>query len=1133
MVTACSATLAASPRVLPRYHGVAMGDEGVGELLVGFLERRARGEAVDFERLCAEHPVHAERLRSLALAVDRIDAGLARGAERSSFRDRLESVFGQGTDPRIELESPGEASDSGSDVLSRLVRRAGSGGRYRVQDELARGGQGAVLRVWDEDLRRNLAMKVSLERVRAEGESSRSVRRFVEEAQVTGQLDHPGIVPVHELGFDPEGRLYFVMKLVKGRDLRAIFGLVREGAEGWTRMRALGVVLKVCEALAYAHSKGVVHRDLKPANVMVGRFGEVYVMDWGLAKVPGRADHGDLCILRSEEGLSSGREPGRSDHDASLTRDGDVIGTPAYMPPEQARGDVDAIGPHSDVYAAGAMLYELLAGHAPYTEPGARLDRLAVWSRVRDGPPEPLAVLARDVPPELVAICDKAMARDALRRYRDMSELVEDLRAYLEHRVVRAYETGAVAELRKWVARNRALAAALAASVAVALLGLAATSYVEARGRKKAERSEELARDQELAAKRERANVLRLSAFQNLDELQSSAMELWPADESMIDAYVAWLEDAQRLVAGLHPDPGGDDPGHYARLAGLRERALPQSPEEREANLGAHARGAELRTLERRCEALRRALDVVAGRAEPVVFEPRDDMLAKAAAALNERAWPLVDPDRKDFGREAEGLALARLAFERAVGERERAAIGDTLAWAFLANGLAEEAQAMALELSMTADPTLEATVRGYRERLEREIAVLCDSGAARFTALEHERRALDWELSGRRFAVEEDRWWHAQLVDLVSEIQVFADRETGLMGRGVSHLGWGVERRLDFARSIEERSLHGEQARSLWEAARASIADALQNPSYAGLRIRPQIGLLPLGPDPVSGLFEFAHLQTGECPERDSRGELVISEHTGLVFVLVPGGTFWMGAQGTDPDARGYDPSAEPEEGPVHEVELGPFFLSKYEMTQAQWERFAGFNPSYYRHAQPEHAFSPPLHPVEAVSWEDCRAVLGRMGLTLPTEAQWEYAARAGTSTPWWSGATEDSLRGAVNVLDRAARRFAKNVQAGADFDDGFALHAPVSSMRPNAFGFHGFGGNVQEWCLDAFDAAFYWRAPRTQPLDDVERDMRVVRDGAFSMLPIAARSAFRVEASQDYRYHALGVRPARPLER
>lgn len=185
------------------------------------------------------------------------------------------------------------------------------------------------------------------------------------------------------------------MRLVKGDDLRVTFERVRTGEGGWNPTRALGVLQRVCEAMGYAHDKGVLHRDLKPANVMVGKYGEVYVMDWGLARVLGQADRHDLRLkpvtpstqsaVRTERGAERHETP-----DSPLvTMDGAVIGTPAYMPPEQARGELEALGPHSDVYSIGAMLYELLAGQMPFVPAGARVSPQAVLMRVLRGPAAP------------------------------------------------------------------------------------------------------------------------------------------------------------------------------------------------------------------------------------------------------------------------------------------------------------------------------------------------------------------------------------------------------------------------------------------------------------------------------------------------------------------------------------------------------------------------------------------------------------------------------------------------------------------------------------------------------------------------------------------------------------------------
>jgi serine/threonine-protein kinase len=287
---------------------------------------------------------------------------------------------------------------------------------------------GAILRVWDADMRRHLAMKVALEEEGTAHESAVQRKegarfaRFLEEARVTGQLDHPGIVPVHELGLDAVGRLYFTMKLVEGRDMKQIFELVFAGRDGWNETRALGVILKVCEAMAYAHKKGIIHRDLKPSNVMVGGFGEVFVMDWGLARVMNRADARDIRLVPDTT-------PGATTDSHLVTMDGAVLGTPAYMPPEQARGEVEALSPRSDVYSIGAMLYHLLARQMPYATAGMRTNHREMLERVRGGPPMALRQLNNAVPAELVAICEKAMARDPARRYADTLGFAEDLRA--------------------------------------------------------------------------------------------------------------------------------------------------------------------------------------------------------------------------------------------------------------------------------------------------------------------------------------------------------------------------------------------------------------------------------------------------------------------------------------------------------------------------------------------------------------------------------------------------------------------------------------------------------------------------------------------------------------------------------
>lgn len=343
---------------------------------------------------------------------------------------RLQAKYGE------EIVAPpsiviGGHSGSGPIPLPGALRPEGLE-RYELGPEIGRGGMGSVLEVWDKALDRPLAMKVLLDG--AEADSARRqqqlIQRFVREARITGQLDHPGIIPVHDLDLDEEGRVFFTMRRVRGQDLGAIFRKARANEDGWTESRALEAFLKVCDTVAYAHSRGVVHRDLKPANVMVGDYGEVYVLDWGLAKVVDRDDSADDEVR--------GHDPG---DDSQVTMAGAVMGTPSYMAPEQAEGAAITGDPRLDVYSIGAILYTLSTGHAPYAEAGTPISSREILVAVRRGPPRPLRELRRDLPEGLVAICERAMARDPGERYATASEIARDLRDHLEREHQQAEET--------------------------------------------------------------------------------------------------------------------------------------------------------------------------------------------------------------------------------------------------------------------------------------------------------------------------------------------------------------------------------------------------------------------------------------------------------------------------------------------------------------------------------------------------------------------------------------------------------------------------------------------------------------------------------------------------------------------
>jgi serine/threonine protein kinase len=229
---------------------------------------------------------------------------------------------------------------------------------------------GVVYRATDTALGRVVAVKVLQEKF---GTGSGAARRFADEARITGQLQHPAVPPVHDLGTLPDGRPFLAMKLIKGQTLDALLAARPEPAAG--RGRFVAAFEQVCQAVAYAHDHNVIHRDLKPANVMVGDYGEVQVMDWGLAKVLAGGSR-DLPEAGAGETASGLRIRSLRETDGSLTQAGSVLGTPAYMPPEQALGAVLKIDARSDVFGLGAVLAVILTGKPPFTSGSAETTRI-------------------------------------------------------------------------------------------------------------------------------------------------------------------------------------------------------------------------------------------------------------------------------------------------------------------------------------------------------------------------------------------------------------------------------------------------------------------------------------------------------------------------------------------------------------------------------------------------------------------------------------------------------------------------------------------------------------------------------------------------------------------------------------
>jgi len=416
-------------------------------------------------------------------------------------------------------------------------------GRYEVLEEIAQGGMGTVVRCRDHDLQRDLALKVLQLRLAGRPDG---VRRFLAEARLTGQLQHPGIVPIHEQGVLPDGRPFFAMKLVRGETLAHL--LKARPDPSHDRPRFLAAFLQVCQAVAFAHSRGVIHRDLKPANVMVGAFGEVQVMDWGLAK--------ELASRDAEPGEPAAEGPGPDG-----TQSGAILGTPAYMSPEQARGDIDRIDRRSDVFSLGAILCEILTGGRPYVATGTD----ALLAQARDGDlAEGFARLdASGADVDLVALAKRCLAADPAGRPADAGAVAAAASAYLagvDERARRAERDRAAAEARadeakataaaeRRLTRGLATAGLLLVAVGAAVVWAVQRQHADAEARRLAadEKAQALMRqaDDGLRVGVAANDVARLEqAVADAGQAADFAAQAGPAVRDAADALAARARDA-------------------------------------------------------------------------------------------------------------------------------------------------------------------------------------------------------------------------------------------------------------------------------------------------------------------------------------------------------------------------------------------------------------------------------------------------------------------------------------------------------------------------------------------------------------------------------------------------------------
>ena len=510
--------------------------------------------------------------------------------------------------------------------------------------------------------------------------------------------------------------------------------------------------------------------------------------------------------------------------------------------------------------------------------------------------------------------------------------------------------------------------------------------------------------------------------------------------------------------------------------------------------------------------------------------ELRDYALARVAPA-----------GREVWDEAALGLQAARRLVER--GEKagltgpQLAPSVYVLGLALAANGQAAAAMAAAERATELSGPTPESAA--WKTTIAEQCEVLDGKPLGlELRVLEQQVAALERDQHGNggwRFEDSADQFLHDTLRAYELALDEFCDPKDGWLSRMRWRLKWARE----LARGLTRDHPN---ARVSWDEASEAIRRQMS------IELEPQWGLVPIGMNPQTKLWEFYHLRSAwdprsgaepssiRIPAHDAAGNISVDKNTGIVFVLVAGGSCWVGAD----ELRGphRDPGALDNEMP-QERTLGPFFIARHELTQAQWMRLSlGDNPCQFKSGFTAAKMPTTVtltHPVESVDWSTSTALLRTHGLLLPTEAQWEYAARAGTTTPWHTGDDPAGLEGFENLCDLTMKGVYPGTRVSLEWSDGHVVHSPVGSFRPNPFGLFDVHGNVGEWCRDP---GGYQRDPVDGPAA-LRLSIRLGaayplthRGGSFRTMTRDARSAARHQVNPEVRREDLGVRVVRMID-
>lgn len=1004
---------------------------------------------------------------------------------------------------------------------------------FQVLGPLGQGGMGTVWKAIQLSTRREVALKLMSERVFA---SKHAALRFQREVELAAKLDHPHIAAIHEAGMH-KGIYFYAMRLVRGLPLDQHIQREKLGHRA-----ILALMQIVCDAVGHAHELGILHRDLKPSNVMVDEKGRPFVLDFGLAKALGEAEA-----------------------DVSTTHEGDIVGTPAYMSPEQAQGHIQDVDTRTDVYALGVMLYTLLGGRHPMDLTGSRFE---VLERIVRQEIKPLRQVSSDVDPKIEAVVMKSLSKDRAKRYADGAELASVIRKYLS-----AVENPAPTSQASPRA-HRGLLAALIAAVAIACAFIFWP------------RDDNVQTTDQAITKSGDPKV----APSNIPTpVFTTVWPLGPADNVVPGLILrpALLPNVKRWnlvtkrplrapldvgISGKQYDcslsfsPTGDQlavvaKGDHIRIYDVPSLTLrlvvpgsfitaPWSPDGRWLAAGSWSTESSLQIVNvSQCRIVRRI-----------------PMYHVAAAYMV--AWSRDSTKVASGGHHGDGMIrIWRLDGTKVTEFRPRgASLVQSLSWG------PSEVVAAGGELNLDVYGTDTGT----------PVLTLPVDGQARF---------LSWSPDGKWLAagVKEDEWkdqitiWestgkpHGKLLGNISRIRELAwspdsqrlasagadtylrvfDRAQGsILGSlklpsvdgpqgGMSSVAWSPKGQWIAAmdqdgqvgvwhgdtyvscrpmKPMDQRVPKkdaaplkpGEPVRVVIDATANRIAEFSQAGQFIGKDATILDEFVYVVEEEDSSYTTLEHdafmrrieamsnedtstnvTKSKKAGNLDTPPRSPITNTVDMTLVWIKPGAFDMGS-----------PASEPGRQPVevqHRVTLSKgFYVGTTEVTQAQWKAVMGNNPSNFKGDD---------LPVEMVSWDDavsfCKKLSGKEGKTyrLPTEAEWEYAARAGTTTRYHSGDTEEKLAAVAWYAGNSGNQTQK-----------------VGQKEPNAWGLYDMHGNVWEWCSDWQE--IHTKAPATDPKGPLDGTRHVLRSGSWRHPPHVSRAANQGQYPPNYRFNDFGFR-------